>query len=199
MRTLGIQEAPQKAANVLGRLTTDEPLNITRKASALLGLRSNESKNDLYPSLSESSDDSKVGSMGGVNLADQEQQHLEEQKRQKRLKKKKKKEAKRRKKKKKKKMKQKKKAAKKRKKDSSDDATSSSGSSSSVSSSSESETDDTSARRRHKSKSKRNVSKKVNVHLARVESKFKMKPSPQRLTWKEKMELRTKADEGDDE
>jgi hypothetical protein len=45
--------------------------------------------------------------------------------------------------------------------------------------------DDTSVKRYNES-----TTKTFNIHLARVESKFKMTPPPKRLTWKEKMELR---------
>ena len=72
-----------------------------------------------------------------------------------------------------------------------DDKSSGSSGSESESSGSESESSGSEAMRRSSRRSDRSAKKKtVNVHLARVESKFKMKPSPVRKTWQEKMEMR---------
>ena len=235
--TLGYEEAPKKAAQILGRPTTDEPDNVTLKASELLGVTKKEDESKQQSALddyakharissSEEESEEEESSEGGDGERDSSSiprsnlrgdgvpavannEKAQEKNREtfssdegsgsgsgsgsdsidsndnpKIMRRKKRAKAKA----------QKKKRSKKSRRRRDEERRYSSSDGEEDSSSSDRERDRSPTRR--KAQKSRRGGKKVgskvlsNAHLVRFQSKFKMTPPPQRLTWKEKMELR---------
>ena len=231
--TLGYEEAPKKAAQILGRPTTDEPDSVTRKASELLGVTKKEDESKQQSALNEyaklarissseeesEEEESSEGADGerdstsiprrnlrgssvpavvnnekaqGKNretfssdeeCSSSDSKDSDDNPKIMRRKKRAKAKA------------QQKKRSKKSRRRRDEERRYSSSDGEEDSSSSDRERDRSPTRSRAQ-KSRRGGHKKVgskvlsNAHLVRFQSKFKITPPPQRLTWKEKMELR---------